>query len=297
MSTSDRRYTRSLEASSPTLKLWVLFFITSLTSPVFAQQLDSGQLPLLQDWPIFNSDFIKSHNIRQIEVTYSYKDNLKPIVFTSKKELFHFEASGRLAKWEVWADSNRVRDKEVWSYYFDDDNRLKARHYRYRGKLEVERYRYNDSGLIDEIRHLKSKSYIENFKYEYYHSRQYRQFALNDEDRTYRSTVVNLDENGRIQSETSRLVRGYDKTELLYWYDDNGQLIEKQEHIRGHVRSDERYVAVYENDTLQSHDYYENGDLVWHMEFLYENGHIQHILRRHGETGRIEIMELTYRLY
>jgi hypothetical protein len=297
MSTSDQQRTRSTKASSQTLRLWAFGSFIMLSINVLAQQIDSDHLPMLKDWPVFNSDYIRSQNIHQIELTYSYKDNLQPIVFISRKELFHFEASGKLAKWEIWADSNKIRDKEVWTYYFEDDNRLKAQHYRYRGKLEVERYSYNDSGLIEEIRHLKSSSCIENFKYEYYHSRQYRQFALNDEDRTYRSTVVNLDENGRIKSETSRLVRGYDKTELLYWYDDEGRLIEKQEHIRGHVRSDERYVAVYENDTLQSHDYYENGDLVWHMEFLYKNGLLEHILRRYANTGRIEIMELTYKFY
>jgi hypothetical protein len=56
-------------------------------------------------------------------------------------------------------------------------------------------------------------------------------------------------------------------------------------------------VAVYENDTLQRHHYYENGDLVWHMEFLYKNGLLEHILRRQVDIGRIEIMELTYKFY
>ncbi len=282
-------------------KLFPVLVALLMAFPLWPQQFFTDELPLLSSPPYFVPGFILQHNVKEITASIAYKDDNRPIVFTPFGWKMRFSKNGYVREY-VRTFEEAGRESELSHlYFFDSFGKLQTIFITYPDHTRKTRRIYYDShgNIIKKtLESVNGKTVYEKeeFKYEYYTSRQFKQFALNDEGLTYKYTIVNLDSAGRVASKTSRYIRGGYKTESFIWRNEKGRVTEFYEERREPDLESTRIVLTYDAEgRLLSEDRFANGKKTLHTEILYnDKGLPVDLLQRDENTGRITIIRLTY---
>lgn len=298
MSTSNSRHYNSLKIGGLICAILLFFTITSIGQQVL---VEPGKV--MEGTSYFDNAFVKKHQIKEVRFSISIKDEMQPIRKTDKRLRLVYSPFGYLTrKVKTYSLNHRLDSSRVFLTYNPGGLMTHKIVYDHLGK-HYYAYQYNRKGdLITEV-HKREKNRgirpkYKRFRFEYYEERQKKKFYLNDENRVYKTEIINVDENKRILDSSSRFTIGKKKENRQFKYNKSGQLIffehvvkvNKPVHIRHEYEYDEKGLVSKES-------IFRNDKLLTKKEFLYEDELLDVVLFKDEQTQRITIMEMSYAFY
>lgn len=272
-----------------------ILFIGFSISDGWSQFYAPYQPPISYTYPIFNADFVSEQRIRSIRTEVIYKAPMRELRFSNESDRFYFSRNGDVEK---WVRRGKYSDSTVTTYFLDNTGNLSSEMVKSKNMETLKSFRYNDKGHIMESEHTdvqeSSKSYTENFSYEYLTDTQYKKYWLNSEGLTYKFSVIDLDESQKIKEERTRYIRDATRETTIYKYE-NGLLVSYAVNVKQAYRRETKYVMIYdsENQIIEMNKYID-GAHVQHSEFLYDNGLVSAVLEKTIKTQQIKITKYKY---
>lgn len=267
------------------MKLFLIIVGLLFCNGLSAQVLDNREGQAFTDAPFFNTDFIKTNKLKSLQGTYVYKREGEPMYTTKYKYVYQFNPDGELvSNYETKADDGTL--DTIWSIFEYDSVGNLAKHrktdqegyftiaYEYDslGRIVHEEYlrdiedstgkivrtlmfneeeiKYKD--LPQQIRRTRYNNYGLPYLDEYYNYNDLG-YLVERIERVKMTGLVytfhyEYNEKGKLAAirKSSNKKEGYIE-ELLFRYDELGNLIEKHVYKNGVFTTD--YQIVYNSKT------------------------------------------------
>tara|TARA_R110002050_G_scaffold149463_1_gene276072 strand:- start:118851 stop:119732 length:882 start_codon:yes stop_codon:yes gene_type:complete len=280
----------------PVNKYVLLFlYIFVIQIGLFGQQFANGFPALLNQQPFFNDTLIQKKGIHQITTSVMYKSPNEKIVFSAETAVFIFNKIGKVEKWE---HTNRSGVLSSSQYYFSNKGYLATEHIISSNSNILKSYIYDENGMITAIQKADATTaktiQEDKFSYDVFSKFQYKKYWLNNENLTYKYTLVDVDKEGRKKEERTRFIRGASRETTYYTYH-NGWLVSYAHNIKETTRREVKYQLEYsKNGNLLTMNESIDGAQVTHYEYLYEGGLLIAILQKNINSQRIKITKFKY---
>jgi hypothetical protein len=277
-----------------------LFFILLISNLnlVNGQQF-ANHLPALgTTYPFFNAHLIKEKKIKKLITTVMYKSPNRKLVYSAEFAIYLFSRNGDVEK---YTRANRSGNSINSNYFLSKNGLLATEHIQSAKKDIFKSYVYNEKNLVTEIQEAKAQTAkvikTDKFKYEFFTEFQYKKYWLNSEGLTYKYTVVDLDDKGRVEEERTRFIRGASRETIYYTYE-NGWLTSYSYNVKEVTRRETKYILEYaENGDLLVMNESRDGALIARTEYLYEEGVLIAILEKNIASQQIKITKVKYEYF
>lgn len=293
----------NLKNKSP-LKTIFAFILTSIIQLGYSQLV----LPVehfFKDYNSFNVDFIKKNKIRSIQLTYSEKMDGEIIVSKPAIKRFYFNQEGRPTK-EVYIESRGIyKDSSTIYFKFNDSNLLSEELITYQSETITRAFNYNAKNRVQSIvttKHYKGQEdtvSIERYKEPYSDESFAKRIYLNSENRPYLEERLYYENNRIIREEKDLIITSKSSTKSWSY---KGHLIDKIEYSN-YINRNEKgvYQFEYVNQNHLEYAYlFIEGELEKKLAFVYspdDSDHLEALVIRYEQEGKIEIIQLEYTYY
>ena len=279
-----------------------------------AQILGINQ-PLFSDSPFFNTEFVKSNNIKTITGSISSK-KVRDII-RSKGLDYHYEFNeeGRLNSQLSSHFSNGLKDSSIVSYEYKNNNVILKRKSDSYGYFSYH-YTYDDSNNIitqiycrDENKfnaknkfELKKEFVIvkDSFSYQKYSDDQTKKIFYNSYGKKFKEQTNYYNEHGYLVEEYTKFIIGNNKIKLTYEYDEIGRLHKK--HSFTDIAQNKKTTELYRYDKIGNIleiNYFTNEKHISTKQFLYDNKTLllSAMIIEDKETGFLRIIKYSYTFF
>ncbi|MBS1651655.1 MAG: hypothetical protein JSU07_06555 [Bacteroidetes bacterium] len=190
----------------------------------------------------------------------------------------------------------------VLSRYCDGGNYYESKYYRYTpdGFLTKElRYKENNLSKDKSIFILGSQQLLgeDSMQYQKYNLKQVKQITLNNENRPYKETIINLDSIGQTTSlNESYTAAGWITQSRVFKYNNNSRLVKAE--FKGNTGNtvNLQITYEYEKNELLTEKHFKNETLVKEISYVsdYNLGLLNSIVIRDPINKSIRIIKLRY---
>ncbi len=291
-----------------------IFFTCCLATISNAQILGINK-PLFSDLPFFNTEFIKTNNIKSITGSISSK-KVRDIIRSNGLDYhYRFSEDGNLINQLSTHFSKGLKDSTIVSYEYENNNisvKRKSDSYGYYSY----HYQYDDLKNIitqtycrDENKfHAKNKfelkkEYIivrDSFSYQKFGEEQTKKIFYNGYGKKFKEQINYYNEYGYLIEEYTKFIIGNSKKKLTYEYDENGRLFKK--HIYANIAQGKKTTEVYSYDEIGNVlniKYYNNETHVSTKQFLYDKKTmlLTAMIVEEKETAFLRIIKYRYTFF
>ncbi len=266
--------------------------------------------------PFFNIDFMKANKVKRITGSIAFKKELDIIRKQDLIEVFEFDSLGRqTSSMNTFRNISGEADTSVVYFGYNGDlltlRRKSDLHgffsdnfvYDSLGRLVKKTYCRDDNAGPSKFDFELKKQYIimsEEYKYEHPSKSVLKKKHFNNYKRAFKEELYMTDENGYLTEVTSKTVIGNKRTQIIYEYNENGQVAQKIEYPNLDKSTKIRHEYIYDDlGNLIEHNYYKNGSHKLHRKLLY-NGKtmlLESQLAKDMRTKVITITKYTYEFY
>lgn len=273
-----------------------------------SQMLLNPKGDVLEDMPFFNPEFIKKHNIKSFRGGYATKFDHDIIRPNNDAFVYEFDRLGQLVrKFKIHMGDTLLstyiydykgnviihRETNKFGYYehryrYSSDNRL----------MEMELRRDKKSHMNKLAFELDEKHTVAHEKYEYIplEGNDYKRVCYNSADRVYKIEFFYFDSQGRLIKKESALHNGSGRSEINYFYDDQGHVEEVKTISKASRTHTNRKIFTYDEEgNVMSRMMYRNDKVISEEQLVYfeDSKLLKAILSRAEEGSMITILQFT----
>jgi hypothetical protein len=286
----------------------------------FAAPKSNGQIlginkPLFSDLPFFNSEFIKSNNIKSITGSISSK-KVRDIIRASGLDYYYeFNNDGKLKSQLSSHFSNGLKDSSVTSYEYNDNNISVKRksdsygyfsyHYTYNKSNNIVTQTYcRDENMFEGKNQFElKKEYVivkDSFSYQILDATQHKKIFYNGYGKKFKEQTNYYNKNGYLIEEYTKFLIGNNKKKVTYEYDENGRLFKKHTYIN--IAQNKTMTEEYAYDEIgnvQYIKYYTDKVHISTKQFLYNNKTmlLTAMIIEEKETAFLRIIKYRYNFF
>lgn len=281
----------------------ILFLFLIVNSFSYAQVLDNRNGEAFTDKPFFNEDFIKENKLKSLKGSFVYKKKGEVMQTTKFKYVYRFDTAGHLSSsFETRADDG-TKDTTWNIYLYNDENELMIHrktdqegynsvHYVYddKGRVVQENYTREIDSNYQIIRSLSfNKEKIKYFEYDL----QTKSTRYNNYDLPYLDEFWNYNEDGYLIERIEKIKMTSTIYTYAYEYNDEGKLAA----IRKSSNRKEGFLEelLFEYDELgnliEKH-IYKNGEFITDIQIIYNSKSmlLATVITRQVSTGFMMIL-------
>ena len=289
------------------MKLIVAFCIW-LPLSAMPQMLSNLTGEVLEDMPFFNAAFIKENKVKSFKGHYSTKYDHDIIRPNNDAYVYEFDRLGQLVrKYKI-----HLGDTLLSTYIYDykgnvlihrESNKLGYYEHRYTYdnrnrvvKMELRREKEeNLHKLSFELDESKTVA-VEKYEYIPLEGMDYKKVCYNGADRVYRTEFYYFNSQQKLSKVESALYNGSGRTEVNYFYDNEGRLEEVKTISKANHAHITRKVFTYDDygNTLSRH-IYRNDKLITEDQLVYAEGTRlwKAVINRENAGAMLTILEFT----
>jgi hypothetical protein len=259
-----------------------------------------------ESYESFNTDFIKQQNIKSIKLIHSEKLDGEIIISKPAIKRFHFDLNGIPTK-EVYIESRGIyTDSSTIHFSFNPkSNLLEEELISYQGETIKRTFEYSPKNRIQTITTTQKVGMVsdttasEQYREPYSDDSFTKRIYLNSEGRPYLEER-NYFENKRLVRQEKDLIITAKSASKEWKY--NGGLLEQIEYSNS-INANEKGVYSFEyfdKDYLEYVYHFIHDQLSEKIAFVYSSDkatHLEAIVIRHEQKGKIEIIQLEYSYY
>ena len=246
------------------MKIILSILIILLTTISSQSQILGINKPLFSDLPFFNTQFIKSNNIKSITGSISSK-KVRDIIRSSGTD-YHYEFSedGKLAFQLSSHFSKGIKDSTITHYNYDKSGKVNTKrksdsygyysyHYKYdsSNQMILQTYCRDENKFNSKNKFELKKQYIivkDSFSYKRTSDEQSKKIFYNNYGKKFKEQTNYYDKLGYLTEEYTRFVIGTNKKKLTYEYDENGRLHKKD--IYSNIAQNKKTTEIYTYDDI-----------------------------------------------
>lgn len=259
-----------------------------------------------ESYESFNTEFIKQEKIKSIKLTYSEKMDGAIIVSKPAIKKFHFDKNGIPTK-EVYIESKGIyTDSSTIYFSFDPKTKLLEEELiSYHDEVIKRSFKYNSKNRVQSIATIKKigmvsdTSAFEQYREPYSDEGFAKRIFLNSEERPYLEERNYYVKKQLVRQEKDLIITSKSATkEWIY----NSGLLEKIEYfnaINAYEKGTYSFEYINQNYLEYTHLYI-NSQLSKKIAFVYapkKATHLEAIVIRYEQEGKIEIIQLDYTYY
>lgn len=240
----------------------LLIFIFCFTVSSNAQILSINQ-PLFSDLPFFNTEFIKTNNIKTITGSISSK-KVRDIIRSKGLDYhYQFNEDGTLKNQYASHFSNGLKDSTLVSYTYVNNNISVMRksdsygyfsyHYAYDelNNMISQTYCRDENKFGAKNKFELKKEYViikDSFSYQKFGADQSKKIFYNSYGIRFKEQTNHYDSLGYLTEEYTKFIIGNNKNKLTYEYDEFGRIFKK--HIYANIAEDKKITEEYSYDEI-----------------------------------------------
>ncbi len=271
--------------------------------------IDKKDLQVAEDKGLLNEYEFNTHG----KLTRFYYTS---IIKTIQKE-YHAEAvynhRRKIRNGYSYTKNEYVYDTVSTTYLYNDNQQLKMKRYNDGTFYEANYYDYNSDGKVEKEKRYKETNVSENksefklgaqfpiseesFKYQLINKNQYKKIHLNDEGRTYKEVIYNLNNDQKPTSINEQYTVTWITQQSTFTYNQKGQLLSAT--YKSNSNGDLEKVITYEydaNDCLYAEKHYKNGVLQKEISYVTDtNKKLTSYIIRDPANKTIRIVKLIYK--
>jgi len=268
-------------------KTFVTLFFSLFMVTSHAQILGINK-PLFSDIPFFNTEFIKSNNIKSIKGSISSK-KVRDIIRTKGLDYYYeFNDDGTLLLQLASHYSKGLKDSSIVTYCYTPEKNISLKrksdsygyfsyHYQYNefNNVILQTYCRDENRFECKNKFELKKEYVivkDSFSYQIFDDKQTKKTFYNSYGKKFKEQTNYYDENGYLIEEYTKFIIGTSKKKLTYEYDEYGRLFKK--HIYANIAQGKKTTEVYSYDEIGNIldiKYYNNRTHTSTKQFLYDN--------------------------
>ncbi|PCI93482.1 MAG: hypothetical protein COB15_16325 [Flavobacteriales bacterium] len=243
--------------------------------------------PLFSDLPFFNTQFIKSNNIKSITGSISSKKVRDIIRSTGTDYHYQFGEDGQLKNQLSSYFSDGFKDTTTLFYTYNAKGQIAVKrksdsysycsyHYNYDNANNIITQTYcRDENKFDSKNKFElKKEYVivkDSFSYLKISDEQTKKFFYNSYGKKFKEQINYYDKLGYLIEEYTKFIIGNNKKKLTYEYNENGRLFKK--HIFTNIAKDKKTTEIYTYDKIGNVldiKYFKNSTHNSTKQFLYD---------------------------
>lgn len=293
------------------MKTFALLLILFFDLTINAQMIENKDGVAFSEEPFFNKEFIKTNKIESIKGTYMFKKNGDIIRNTPYQCMYEFNSEGLLVTYFETNSSNGIKDTIHNLYEYDAYGNLIKHQKKDKAGYQTLIYTYDKNNLIVAIENRRdildnqndvSKSiYFNKEKIEYHdYGNQLKKVTFNSYNLPYQEEIEYFDSLGYLIETTKKYKMTSNHVSRKFEYNEKGLLaaIRKSSNINGVY--DEELLFKYDDlgNLLEKH-IYKNGQFISDIQIIYnlDTKLLSSILTRTIENNFIKILrfkEITF---
>ena len=263
-----------------------IVYVSFFTIGSNAQILGINQ-PLFSDLPFFNTEFIKSNDIKSITGTISSK-KIRDIIRANGLDYhYEFNGDGTLLMQLASHFSKGLKDSSVVTYCYNPKGKISIKrksdsygyysyHYKYddMDNIILHTYCRDESRFECKNKFELKKEYVivkDSFSYQKLNVQQTKKIFYNSYGKKFKEQTNYYNDYGYLIEEYTKFIIGNNKKKLTYEYDEYGRLYKK--YFYANIAKDKKRTEVYTYDNLGNVldiKYYDEEKHTSTKQFLYD---------------------------
>lgn len=284
------------------IRILVIFYLF-MHSIGLAQMLDNRDGEAFTERPFFDQKFIKDNKIKILNGKYSYKKTGEAMHATEYRLVYQFDKEGRLIFCFETKKDDGSKDT-TWNRYTYNTHNLLIEHKRgdHKGFYTVA-YEYDTKGRITKESHFKEypdslgklqKTTVtfETMKYEEY-ERQIKKTIYNSYGLPFRYEFSYFNEHGYLMERDIQYIMMSTTEKWKYTYNEKGLIQSIRSYENGSEEPTEEVLYTYDNlGNLLEKQHHKNGQYLSEIEFIFnDKTHLlTYILNRDVATNLIQVI-------
>ena len=279
----------------------------------FGQMLLNPKGEVLEEMPFFNADFIRKHEVKSFRGSYATKFDHDIIRPNDDAFVYEFDRLGQLVRKYKIMKGDTLLSTYIYDYKGNvlihrETNKMGYYEYRYaydseNRMTEMEVRRDNKTAQNKLSFELDEKTTVAKEKYEYLEleGKDYKKMCYNSAGRIYRIEFYYFNDKGQLAKVESALHNGTGRTEVNYFYDNQGRVEEVQTISKSSKTNVKRKLFTYDEDgNVLSRHIYRNDQLIMEEQLVYdeETKLLNAVISREAEQPMLTILEFkSYRKF
>jgi hypothetical protein len=285
---------------------YVVFIAIFLPFLVTGQMLLNSDGQVLEDMPFFNPQFIRNQSVKSFRGSYATKYDHDVIRPNDDAFVYEFDKLGQLVrKYKI-----HMGDTLLSTYIYDYKGNVLIHRETNKFGYHEKRYRYDKLNRVTELEirrdngsvanklsfELEKKHTVAIEKYEYIplDGNDYKKICYNSSGRVYRIEFYYFDKAQRLIKKESALHNGSGRSEINYFYNDQGYIEEVKKISKASKTHTNRKLFTYDKEgNVLSKMVYRNEKLINEQQLVYfeDSGLLKAILTREDEESKITILQ------
>lgn len=285
---------------------YILFIFMLVPIIGTGQMLLNPKGEVLEDLPFFNPEFVKEHKVKSFRGYYATKFDHDIIRPNEDSFVYEFDRLGQLVrKYKI-----TMGDTLLSTYIYDYRGNVLIHRETNKFGYHEKRYRYDNQNRVVEMelrrdRYAKMNKLafeldekhtvaVEQYEYIPLEGNNYKKVCYNGSGRVYRLEFYYFDKENRLVKIESSLHNGSGRSEINYFYDENGFVEEVKTISRASGTHTNRKLFSYDDGgNVLSRHVYRNDKLVNEQQIVYfeDTGLLKAILTREDEESMITILQ------
>jgi len=219
--------------------------------------------PLFSDMPFFNTNFIKTNNIKSITGSISSK-KVRDIIRSNGLDYYYeFRNDGKLQYQLSSHFADGLKDSTVISYAYKNNNiSIKRKsdsygyysyHYKYDNlnNIVTQTYCRDENKFEAKNKFELEKEYVivtDSFSYQEFNAGQSKKIFFNNYGKKFKVQTNYFNTHGYLIEEYTKFIIGGNKQKLTYEYDEKGRLYKK--HIYSSIAKNKKTTEIYSYDEI-----------------------------------------------
>ncbi len=293
------------------MKTIILVYSVLAAFIINAQMIDNKNGIAFSDEPFFNEEFIKANKIKSIKGSYMFKKSGDIIRNTPYECIYEFNNDGLLVAYFETNHSNGIKDTIHNLYEYDAYGNLVKHQKKDKAGYQTLVYTYdkdfritaieNRRDLLDKQNDVSKSIYFNKEKIQYHdYGNQIKKITFNSYDLPYQEEIDYFDSLGYLIETSKKYKMTSNSLSRKFEYNEKGLLaaIRKSSNVNGVY--DEELLFKYDDlgNLLEKH-IYKNGQYISDIQIIYnlDTKLLSSILTRTVETNFIKILrfkEITF---
>lgn len=293
------------------MRIVLLFITTIFAANLSAQQIVTNHDNFNDNQLVFSPEFIKTYHIKSITATNSVKNDGKPIKSGDEYYYWVFDMSGNTTGYGVLEDFPGIEVQDTTEYVmkYNRKDQLTHKSERQGGQFNASTFTYNENGdlLTASNRRLVAKGVSSHFDlttdslaYHVINDSITLHKIHNENGAVFKEHEMKYDDQKRLISKKTRLVKGAFRSEERYEYDESGFLKNKTLFPDGNSENSISYDYRYDQlGNVNRIIAYRNGVEKKRIEIVYHDDSIQlkAIIEKDVETNELNIIRYEYEYF